>query len=275
VIICFFGASDLRRSPAFYDLSQLVTAQLEELAASRWSWLLTDAKRFLWGKTWNWISTSRFFCTFNFQSFANVRSTPDRQPPVCLMRFSNGLPLLSCRFRSRRRATLQHHRWECRWKIKPGSKSMKRNTHQIWDNFCRAFFMKAAQTQREILPNCRIWIGFEEFFLSLWRLRGSKVRFLGYWDRPHGLNTMHVFVLLFCKVDFLLHHEHSCWFGLVVWMFPYNPTFVLCFCLIFLDARVTRESRVFRCLRNACIPSWCSRMLFIPTSDWGSELCEA
>lgn len=191
------------------------------------------------------------------------------------MRFSNGLPLLSCRFRSRRRATLQHHRWECRWKIKPGSKSMKRNTHQIWDNFCRAFFMKAAQTQREILPNCRIWIGFEEFFLSLWRLRGSKVRFLGYWDRPHGLNTMHVFVLLFCKVDFLLHHEHSCWFGLVVWMFPYNPTFVLCFCLIFLDARVTRESRVFRCLRNACIPSWCSRMLFIPTSDWGSELCEA
>ena len=28
------GASDLRRSPAFYYLSQLVTAQLEELAAS-------------------------------------------------------------------------------------------------------------------------------------------------------------------------------------------------------------------------------------------------
>ena len=129
-----------------------------------------------------------FLHILHLQSFANVISTPDRQPPVCLMRFSNGLPLLSCRFRSRRRATLQHHRWECRWKIKPGSKSMKRNTHQIWDNFCRAFFMKAAQTRPEILPNCRIWIGFEEFFLSLWRLRGSKVRFLGYWDRPHGLN---------------------------------------------------------------------------------------
>ena len=41
----FFGASDLQRSPAFYDLSQLVTAQLEELAASRLSWLLTDAKK--------------------------------------------------------------------------------------------------------------------------------------------------------------------------------------------------------------------------------------
>ncbi len=106
------------------------------------------------------------------------------------------------------------------------------------DNSCRAFFMKAVQTRPEILRSCRTWIGFEEFFLSLWRLRGSKVRFLGYWDRPQKMGWTRCNFCCVFTVDFL-HHELSCWFGLAVWVF----LLTLHFCFVFGWFSLTHASR--------------------------------